>query len=413
MHNLSRSVATLALVLTACSHTQSPPVAAKAAPPAAAPAAPPIADLAKREATGLVPVTLQSADGKVRLTVEAKGQPTLAPIAKSEQYLLTVPIGSEGSIICSVGEAQDLAAVTLESRKGVEKFPKREISDIDAGELAGAAFLATRTVYVFERDGQKLMGEVKTAAARRGYELGAACVHDEVGYNQTLRRVLTSIMKSLTVAGDTTESLYREIAVIKIRGRSVGVVENRMVQLRADTMINMVTTSILVPVSPVDFQGTDSFESEISDDKGQVREETHLSADGNNDVKYKITIKRDAKGYHALGKFEGKPIDAELATEESLVSTQRQAQLTRELMAGKRHELLLWNYSPGSDPLGFSQARISASGDSQLPYRREDSDKTTMLMALDGNGNGQRGRIDIGPLSMEFTRVAEYGHFPQ
>src|ERR1700761_9561037 len=146
------------LALTACSHAPTKPVVA--AKPAAAPAPSPN-DVRQREASGLAPVAVNSADGKLQLTVDAKGTPTIEPIA-ANSYLLKIPIGSEIEVLCRVGEAEDLAAATMELRKGVEKLPKREFSAIDAGELAGAAFLSTRTLYVLEKDGKSLYGEVKT-----------------------------------------------------------------------------------------------------------------------------------------------------------------------------------------------------------------------------------------------------------
>ena len=400
--------------LAGCSHAPPPPVA-KVAPakPGALDATETANAMLAREATGLVPTAIHSGDGELQLTVAAKGTPKLEPLPGKQHFMLTVPIGTQQAIYCRLGPTQDLAAGTLSARADVNKLPHRQITDVNGGALNGAAFLSTRTIYSFERDGVKQWGEVKTAAAERGFEFSAICVHDEVGYAATLRDVLGSLVQSGTFVGAATSPAYRELSSITLAGKIVGISQTQLVRADDGRLWSYVDTAMLIPASPLDFQGHDNFESEVSDGAGNVVSATHIASQGEGELQYKLKLTRTPKGYHVDGEFGGKRVDAEIASAEALAAADRAARLTRELMAGKRRDVVLPHYAPSADPLGFAQATVTPSGDKELPYRREDSDKTVSLVDVDDNGNGRRGRTQVGPLTLEIARTAEYGHFPQ
>ena len=407
----------LVVGLAGCAHA--PPPVAKAAPAAAAKpgelnATETANALLAREAADLVPTTLRSGDGQLQLTVAAKGKPKLEPIeGGKQQFILTVPIGTQQDIYCRVGPTQDLAASTLSVRAGVNKLPRRQITEVDGGEINGAVFLSTRTIYSNDVNGVKTWGEIKTAAAERGFEFSAVCMHDEVGYAATLRQVLGSLVQSGTFAGVARPVAYRELSTIRIGGKVVGVSQTQITRSDDGQLWNYVDSAMLVPASPTDFQGHDEFESESSDAAGNVLSAQHIASQGEGEVRYKLKLTRNPKGYHVEGEFEGKPVNGDIASDKALLATDRTARMTRELVAGKRHELVLPHYAPGVDPLGFGESKLGPSGDKELPYRRDDSDNTVLLLDVDDNGNGRRGRMQVGALTVEVARTAEYGHFPQ
>jgi hypothetical protein len=394
------------LFASACAHAPAKPAAE---PKAAAEGGAGIAELFKRETAELLPLKLRSPDGLLELTVEGRGQPSLKKL-EDGSYLLRVSIGSKEEVSCVVGGGPDLASGSLMQRQGVEKFPDREVTEIDAGELGGAAFLSTRTVYVFEQNGQKVVGEAKTLSAHRGLELGAACVHDEVGYAQTLRRVVKSIMESMRFTQNPKpEPLYRDIAVVTLRGRRIGVIESSLIRLDNGKLWNIEASSMAIPTSPKDIQAEDDYESEISDEQ-DVETGTYIAMRPGEKV-YEITLQRDPAGYHAEGTFQGKKLDTKIASKAALPSSLRACALMRELIAGKRREIVRAGYSPGSDPLGFTDHRTTASGDRDLPFRSEEHGVTS-LSAYDEIGLPLKARINVGPITLDAARVAQFGKWP-
>jgi hypothetical protein len=369
-----------------------------------------IAALARREVNDLTPVHVAAPDGALELTVEAKGQPKLQK--QNDSFFLTVPIGTTSDVLCVVGTPPDLSSASLLQRQGVEKFEEREISEVDAGELGGAAFIATRTFYITDVKGTRSVGEIKTAAAHRGVHVGAVCVHDEVGYGQTMRRVLRSIVESIKMAEAKAEPVYREIGVVKLKDKPIGVIELTVVPAENGKLWTFESSSMMLPTTPKDFQGHDEYSFEMSGQSGEVEKGMYLAVQGAGESQYEINLERAKGGYHAKGKFQGKDIDTKIASKGALPSSLRAAQLTRELVAGKRKKLELPHYSPGTDPLTLGVHQVTASGDQQMPYREQDGDLSA-LSDYDENGLTKRGRMNMGPLALDFTRVAQYGHWPK
>jgi hypothetical protein len=370
-----------------------------------------VAALARRESTDLQPVQVAAPDGALSFTVDAKGQPKLLK-QPDGSFVLSVPIGSGQDVQCVVGAPPDLSSTTLVHRQGVEKFPEREITEIDAGELGGAAFIATRTFYFVDNNGVRTVGELKTAAAHRGVNVGAACVHDEVGYGQTLRRVVRSIVESIKVADAKADPIYREIAVIKLRDKPIGVIETSLIAGKDGNLWTFESSSMMVPTTPKDVLGRDEFTAESMGKNGEVQRAIYVGMQNAGESQFEINLEREKGGYHAKGKFQGKAVDAKIAAKAGLPSSLRTAQLTRELVAGKRRELVMAHYSPSTDPLTFGTHKVTPSGDKELPFREEDNDLSA-LSAYDGDGLTVRGRMSMGPLSLDFSRVAQYGHWPK
>jgi hypothetical protein len=401
----------LLVFAAACGHAGSS--TSGASQPTAAGAKPglDVAALAKRESTAtLQPFQMASPDNAIAFGVIAAAQPKLEKQANGN-YVVIVPIGAESPVQCAVGTAPDLATGSLAQRQGVEKFNEREISEVDAGEMDGAAFIATRTFYVYDNHGTRTVGEIKTAAARQNMRYGAACVHDEVGYGKTLRKVLGSIVSSLKLADDKIKPVYREVGVIKLKDRPIGVTELTVAPTEDGKLWAFSSSSMIVPTTPKDLQGNDEYSAELSTAKGELERGIYVATQGAGEPHFEIKLQRDKGGYHATGKFQGKPVDSAIASKSGLLSPVREAKLLRELVAGKRREVVTSEYHPGTDPTSFGTRRVTRSDDKDFPYKEEDGGLVA-LSDFDELGLTRKGRMNAGPLALDFTRVVQSGKFP-
>lgn len=192
--------------------------------------------LMEREVTGQYPTHDLSLLGG---TFTGQLQATAAPLVQNGQTgdgvkvaTLTFRIGSGSPMICYVRGARDAAGL-LDAKLGEIKNEMKknnvqgrlEAPDV-AVEIEGSHPVLYLDVPVLVgAPGNERPGLIKLAFSPRDGG-SVLCMHDEVGYRKTFRRIVGGLVTNANVSGDYPQPVYTEIGVAKSEGKTVGYVES-------------------------------------------------------------------------------------------------------------------------------------------------------------------------------------------
>jgi hypothetical protein len=387
-----------------------PLLACAAQPPAAMS---PFETARAREAAPLAEAALASNDGALRARVPAR---LLSPVRwQDERYLVQLDAGSEAPVVCSVfpeglDAAASLAAFSKEIFAPLEQdgsLKQRQILGVDAGHFAGRPFLALDWVYRIEREGRPLAGQVKLLVAQVG-ESALYCAHDEVGYVQSFRRVAGSLARSLVLDRVDRPAYLSAVSIYSVRELRVGY---ELITLErdaaGDTRIDT-RTSLLLPVDGQTLQQSDSYDVAFSRPDGSVINQ-HAIESVNGEVMTQLRLDPDESGgWSVTGRFQGKPLEAEIA-EGAPVSWLGEGLALREALArdGTRAVVAVQTWSADLDPTRLFEARLGIE-------RQLDADRFAAKLEVAGmeadlvvgrDGLPVSGVVPAGPSDVKIERV--------
>lgn len=378
-----------------------------------------LAEARARESAPL-PQSPLAAKGAFRAKVPAKI--VAAPRRDGETYLFALGIGSEAPIECWVHDqdldlASSLVAFSDATFTSIsEQFGEvelRRIEGVDAGALAGGAFLSVDWLYRIEKDGEGLIGQVKHLAVSK-HGRTVYCQHNELGYEKTFRRVVEGLVRDLVFTGAPAgKPYYEEISVFSVRDMRVGVQHVALARdAEGDTRIDL-RSFTLVPVDAETFQASDTYGVEFVRPDGTLINQTHVES-VNGEIATHLDLVPDPEGgWTVSGTFQTKPIEAHIDAAKPLGSWLGEVlSVRREIKAkGVGGEVVLTRWMPEADPTRFLEERIAI-------RERVEGDRFRAELQLAGieaevladrSGSAASGSVDLGHVEMRFERILAKG----
>lgn len=192
--------------------------------------------LSEREVTGQYPThDLNLLGGSFNAQLQATAPPIIANGQTAEGVkvaTLTFRIGSSSPMVCYVRGTRDVAGlVDLKLDEIKKEMAKNNVKGrLDAPEASVEIEGSHPVLYldvpvtVTKADGDR-PGLIKLAFSPRDGG-SVLCMHDEIGYKKTFKRIVGGLVTSANVTGDYPQPVYTEIGIAKVEGKTVGYTES-------------------------------------------------------------------------------------------------------------------------------------------------------------------------------------------
>src|SRR5262245_58764424 len=358
-----------------------------------------------RESDGLTTSTVTSDDGVVLLQVASSGSPSIA--REDDVYRLVVPIGAPNPIECAISRDFEPTATMI-----AQHYAKM------------AAAPADKRVFTIEPvvliDRPALYGEIGSArtAGDRAYVVinkfvlftvagvqSVLCMHSDLGFRSTFRRVTESVARSLRISGDDKADrllelirkrapTYQEIVVTRAGTTPIGISEERVYRLADGIIVFGRNVKLVRHDNPLMLGGHDGTAIEVTDADGNVgRIQTYdvWTDDGVVRSEKLRDLHHDADGYAVTARDGGAGTTRTWRITDSrpLPGRIRRAAMDREEITGGKRETLSVPAWSGSDEnivwqdLKYDRIPATAGGERQV--ERSDPE-TTVLLTYDDAG---------------------------
>jgi hypothetical protein len=293
------------------------------------------------------------------------------------------------------------------------KFDVRSVTAKDVVVVGDDVAIFVEAQYLVKTQQGQALGDLK-AMVYTGSTPGTPmlCVHDELGYTDTFKRVTLGMAASLKRTGVAPRTQkYLEIYVEKLNGNPTGFSRERIVEGANGVVFEQISTD-LIPRSPVDLGATDTAIAEIWDRTGGISEIHYAHGEGE-EVDTMVLKRVGANGYSYDGTHHGKKVHGDFKTKgaRGLRTQVEEHAAIRALLSSKekaKSDLRFEMYSPGIDPTAPVEERVQV-------VSRADR-KVTVNMGelqiaevLDENGKMARGEMPIGRVSLTMERVLVRG----
>jgi hypothetical protein len=397
--------------------TGAPPLSQPgASQPAASPAGNGV-DLEALYAREVAPLAKKSIQFK-KLSGEAEtaGTPTFNDHDTSLE--VTIPIGTQSPLQCFVyrNEVDAGGTVLLVTREAAKNVDIRAFKVTDVALVGDYPVVFLEAQYLAKTDdpgksptgdkGQAL-GELKSMFYQHPTS-SMLCLHDELGYNESFRRITRALAVSLKIAGaEINPSKLMEVYIDKIQGHPAGFSRNVVLPGKNGNLTFLSRSTTFIPRSQRDLAIQDTASSEIWDADGRLIEGAYAASDGG-ELSLQIALKKvGPQEYTYKGKRSGKAISGKFKTKSKRgLATDKTttALVATELLTGKSTELKLEEYHAGLDP----EAPVDVS------YKTESKEKRLIKMTLgqieahattDDKGRMEKLEIPVGAVTLSQERV--------
>ena len=348
-------------------------------------------------------------------------QPEL--LEEDEQVVFSLSLGTEADVNCfahytGLDPAASVAGVTEASLPvGAEGSPilARQIHDVDLF-LADHQFVAAADwLYDVEQGGQVVTGMLKVRAADVG-EGGLLCVHDEVGYSDTLDRIMERLVRTWSEPGESAaRPIFREVFAIRVDGRTLGL---ESLSVRVDPEGDYVIETRNVDLTPVDAQtltGEDTYEIDYAFADGVLINSIFVVSNAG-ELSHHLNLSRENETqWNVAGTFQSKQIDetfehgvltSELADREELREFLGTAKAGDELV----QEMWLADASPASIT-ELTVKYLERQGD--LHRIRVKLGDFEMELEVDERASLVRGEAQAAGVQLTMERLYVDGVFPR
>jgi hypothetical protein len=359
------------------------------------------------------------APGAFRGSVPA--QLLAAPQRDGDAWTLALGIGSAVPVECRIHDGDlDLAwSLARASEAQLDALAPRvggidvsRIANVDAGALAGALFAGIERVYRTsdgERFGQ--MKHLMVSKARRAVH----CMHDEVGYAKSFRRVVEALVGGLVFAEPAAEPPYEEIATLSANGRTIGAI-HASVTREPDGSLRLDTRKLgLIAMAPTTLRATDETGNELAREDGSLLRQELQSRD-NGEVATQLALAPHPDGgWDMRGTFRSKRLESRIRSDAPLSSSFREAQRLADALAttGVGAEVRASRWLPSVDPTSLTEQSV------RIVERLPDGNYATRSVVggiegsgvLDPSGGFVFSEVEIGHIQMRSERVFRRGSF--
>jgi hypothetical protein len=359
-----------------------------------------------REAAFSSEYTVTTEDGFFSANVVSSADPKVTP--HEGFYQVTVPIATDTPAECFVyQEGMDSAALLTELiEQPLSEMPRTEILRIDAGTFEQVPYLYQERLYLTE---QKAAGVLKGIVIPF-YSSMLVCLHDEVGYSETFRKMAESFATTLMLPNEPKENfVHEEVLVWKFRDMNVGYTVNRAVPDSEGDIRSTVETAILLPRSASETMARDEYNVIYEHGNGDLISGRYAEAE-NGEIKVSISLDRiEQGGYQVAGTFQGKQIDAPLQSTAAVVGPYYQH---REMIraanpdSGQPRSVSIDAYVPSANPLQTVTFDLNPTGEQVdgLPEYELSFSGVTGTGVVDDKGQKSM-TVKMGPLELHLSRA--------
>jgi hypothetical protein len=313
---------------------------------------------------------------------------------------VTIPIGTESPVQCFVYKKQvdtggTLLMVTREAAKKVDVrlFKLQEVSLL--GDYP-AVFLEAQ--YLTKTAKGQALGELKSMFYQHPVS-PMLCLHDELGYNETFKRMTKSLAASLKIADmQVNPPKFIEVFIEKVGGQPTGFSSHVALPDKSGKLTFRSRSTSFIPRSESDLVIRDKASTEVWDPDGKLVEAAYADSESG-ELSFSMSLKKVGPvEYSYKGKHEAKQISGKFKTKNKRgLATNKivAGLLASELLSGKSNELKLEEYHAGVNP----EAPVEVS------YKTESKEKRLIKMKLgemealatsDDKGGLERVEIPVG-----------------
>jgi len=383
-----------------------------------------LAEARARESGTMKARTIESGDDGFRATVPARlsGKVEVA----DDSYSMTLDIGSESPVQCEVirggfdpanllRAAADITFAEVEPIHG--KIEKKAVERIDAGVVGHSPLLEIDWIYRANDGSGPRLGAIKQAAAQKGGH-GIYCAHIELGYSQTFRNVVRSLVESLQMpdAEGHGEAYFFELETMRTNDMNVGVSMIRLVRDEDGDTKATTLSSMLLPAGEGTVQAQDSYTTEWLRPDGSLINAAHVEIrNGEIESNLRLTEQDDGQWW-VEGEHMGKALEQSIAADVAPASLVQQAWQRRELLdaedpVGRQLTGKVWL---SADPTRFSDWHARVTG--AVGAGEYSAQETVAGLVFDtvletSTGLPVRFSMPLGPMTLTAQRAAVHGHF--
>jgi hypothetical protein len=360
---------------------------------------------------------VKSTDGFFHAQVPAKVVGKIVP--DDETYLLRLDVQAGTPVECVVlRHAQDLASFLvgtsnsayemIEPPRG--KVAAKAVERVDAGAIGASPFLAVDWTHRIEAEGQEpAVGALKQiAASKDGHTV--YCVHNEVGYSQTFRKLAEALVSSITFDDTPKTRPYRsEVSTLTLQGMRVAVDEVTYTKDKdGDTQIQH-TSAMLLPVGGETLSASDELMIQWVRPDGSLINALQIESD-NGQIATQLKLDpRDDGSWSVSGTFKSKPLTVEVppGAPSTMLSDviQLRSKMTQQNPVGSVMKVETW--LPGVDPskLLAQELKILRAIDDDRFVAKLEMGGIVADIVVDRSGNTLAGKLTMGPMKMEIEQV--------
>ena len=376
-----------------------------------------------REAGTMKARRIESGDDWFRATVPARlnGKVELA----DDSYSFALDVGSESPVQCEVipggfdpanllRAAADITFAEVESIHG--RIEQKAVERIDAGVVGHSPLLEIDWIYRANDGSGPRLGAIKQAAAQKGGH-GIYCAHIELGYAQTFRNVVRSLVESLQMpdAEGHGEAYFVELETMRANDMNVGVSVIRLVRDEDGDTQATTQSSMLLPAGEGTVQAQDSYTTEWLRPDGSLINAAHVEIrNGGIESNLGLTEQDDGRWW-VEGEHMGKTLEQAIAAD-APASLVQQAWLRRELLdaedpVGRQLSGKVWL---SADPTRFSDWHAKVTG--AVGAGEYAAQETVAGLVFDtvlepSTGLPLRFSMPLGPMTLTAQRAAVHGRF--
>jgi hypothetical protein len=373
----------------------------------------------EREANPIAVQPLSAPNGSFEASAPGILSSAVKPLDSYYEWFLD--IGSGKPIGCwlypdgldMANALKQLSDAFFDELSTVGELEGKQITGTDAGDAGGVPYVGVQWVFQMMQGGVSVVGQVSARVALK-QGVGVACVESELGFEETFKRVFGQLVASLELRVAPVEPYYSEIAVMRVRGQTVGVQEIRLtLDEDGDTRVDT-TVALALPTSPTDLMTNDQYDIQYSTPEGDLINQWTQIIDGG-EMTTELSLKwASDEAWTVEGTFQQKEIDATIEGP-ALESMLGQMNSVKNLIASgqKDSEVTHRIWVASIDPTQFIEATTKFAGQVDTDsYRLEGVIGPITLTGIsDPIGSMESAEIDMGPIKFELERVHQFGNF--
>lgn len=345
-------------------------------------------------------------------TVELPGKPQDAQAFDGGWYF-TSNIGKGGAIECyAFTNEPDLATLAVELGNVNMDFMSEQYGEVgnkslyalNADAIEGKPYLALDWMYTVGEapEAKAALTKVRVAAHDAVIQ---ACVHNGLGYRETLDRVFRTFVTSLDYPTTASPAYYREIIKVSFDEQPVGVIwVSYTLDADGDTEIRIGDAQLL-PVDGSTVRSGDTVSLSFSTPDGHLINKSSATVE-NGELVTHVDLLPDAEGgWVVSGTFQGKELNAQLDRDVAPMSALGQQFLIEDLLASDDDEVTLPIWEPTADPTSFIMASIERIDGSGRNNARLKMGPIDMEVAVDATGSIRSGSMQVGAATLYMERI--------
>jgi hypothetical protein len=332
---------------------------------------------------------------------------------KETSLQMTIPIGTEAPVQCFVykKEVDTGATLLMVTREAAKKVDVRLFKVQEVSLLGDYPLVYLEAQYLAKTAKGQALGELKSMFYQHPVT-PMLCLHDELGYNETFRRMTKELAASLKIADmQVNPPKFIEVFIEKVGGQPTGFSSHVALPDKNGKFAYLSRSTTFIPKSDADLVIRDRASTEVWDGEGRLVEAAYADSEAGQ-LSLSMSLKKTGPTeYSYKGKLESKQVSGKFKTKTKRgLATNKiiSGLLASELLSGKSNELKLEEYHASLKP----EAPVEVS------YKTESKEKRLIKMKVgemeamatsDDQGGLEKVEIPLGGVNVVEERVLVRG----